>query len=153
MLISIDSYIELDELKEAVMQDNRTVCSGDTFYMQDNYSIELRLSNGETLAARQGNIQYEIFSFGTLFQPEEERFTPNISLMLMNSDHKDLSALSNIRRHAYIITQLKHYDIESITLNGTTFKQGDVRTANTLKAMFAEAEKQTGEFEKYHLLK
>ena len=149
LLIGMESYGILNDIKEAIMKDNRTTNQGDSLYILRNYPIALHLSNGETLSTRQGSIYYEIISTGFLFFPGEEYIMPFMEL-LPESDRKDLSGLSVMQRHAYIVTRLSQYNIESITLDGTTFKLGDVRTANTLKAMFADAEKGTGDTGKYH---
>ena len=149
LLIGMESYGILNDIKEAIMKDSRTTNQGDSLYILRNYPIALHLSNGETLSTRQGSIYYEIISTGFLFFPGEEYIMPFMEL-LPESDRKDLSGLSVMQQHAYTVSRLSRYNIESITLDGTTFKLGDVRTANTLKAMFADAEKATGDTGKYH---
>lgn len=149
LLIGMESYGILNDIKEAIMKDSRTTNQGDSLYILRNYPIALHLSNGETLSTRQGSIYYEIISTGFLFFPGEEYIMPFMEL-LPESDRKDLSGLSIMQQHAYTVSRLSRYNIESITLDGTTFKLGDVRTANTLKAMFADAEKATGDTGKYH---
>lgn len=149
LLIGMESYGILNDIKEAIMKDSRTTNQGDSLYILRNYPIALHLSNGETLSTRQGSIYYEIISTGFLFFPGEEYIMPFMEL-LPESDRKDLSVLSIMQQHAYTVSRLSRYNIESITLDGTTFKLGDVRTANTLKAMFADAEKATGDTGKYH---
>ena len=149
LLIGMESYGILNDIKEAIMKDSRTTNQGDSLYILRNYPIALHLSNGETLSTRQGSIYYEIISTGFLFFPGEEYIMPFMEL-LPESDRKDLSGLSIMQQHAYTVSRLSCYNIESITLDGTTFKLGDVRTANTLKAMFADAEKATGDTGKYH---
>lgn len=149
LLIGMDGYGILNDIKEAIMKDSRTTNYGDSTYIRNDYPIALHLSNGETLSTRQGSIYYEIISTGFLFFPGEEYIMPFMEL-LPESDRKDLSGLSIMQQHAYTVSRLSRYNIESITLDGTTFKLGDVRTANTLKAMFADAEKATGDTGKYH---
>lgn len=149
LLIGMESYGILNDIKEAIMKDSRTTNQGDSLYILRNYPIALHLSNGETLSTRQGSIYYEIISTGFLFFPGEEYIMPFMEL-LPESDRKDLSGLSVMQRHAYAVTQLSRYNIESITVGDYTFQLGDVRTANTLKAMFADAEKATGDTGKYH---
>ena len=152
LLIGMDGYGTIFDLQEALMTDSRTTNYGDSTYIRNDYPIALHLSNGETLSTRQGSVQYSIlipkffFLFGGF---GEEYIMPAIELLL-ESDRKDLSGLSVMQRHAYTVSRLSRYNIESITLDGTTFKLGDVRTANTLKAMFADAEKATGDTGKYH---
>ena len=149
LLIGMESYGILNDIKEAIMKDSRTTNQGDSLYILRNYPIALHLSNGETLSTRQGSIYYEIISTGFLFFPGEEYIMPFMEL-LPESDRKDLSGLSVMQRHTYAVTQLSRYNIESITVGDYTFQLGDVRTANTLKAMFADAEKATGDTGKYH---
>lgn len=149
LLIGMESYGILNDIKEAIMKDSRTTNQGDSLYILRNYPIALHLSNGETISTRQGSIYYEIISTGFLFFPGEEYIMPFMELLL-ESDRKDLSGLSVMQRHAYAVTRLSRYNIESITVGDYTFQLGDVRTANTLKAMFADAEKATGDTGKYH---
>lgn len=149
LLIGMESYGMLDDIKEAIVEDSRTTNQSDSLYILHGYPISLHLSNGETLSTRQGSIYYEIISTGFLFFSGEEYIMPFMEL-LPESDRTDLGGLSAMQRHAYIVTQLSRYNVESITLGDYTFQLGDVRTANTLKAMFADAEKATGDTGKYH---
>lgn len=149
LIIGMDGLGTINDLKKALVADSRTINYGDSTYILRNYPIALHLSNGETLSTRQGSIQYDILIPEFLFFPGKEYIMP-ITGLLLESDRKDLSDLSIMQQHAYTVSRLSRYNIESITLDGTTFKLGDVRTANTLKAMFADAEKATGDTGKYH---
>lgn len=149
LIIGMDGIGTINDLKEALVADSRTINYGDSTYIRNDYPIALHLSNGETLSTRQGSIQYDILIPEFLFFPGKEYIMP-ITGLLLESDRTDLSGLSVMQQHAYTVSRLSRYNIESITVGDYTFQLGDVRTANTLKAMFADAEKATGDTGKYH---
>lgn len=149
LIIGMDGIGTINDLKEALVADSRTINYGDSTYIRNDYPIALHLSNGETLSTRQGSIQYDILIPEFLFFPGKEYIMP-ITGLLLESDRTDLSGRSVMQQHAYTVSRLSRYNIESITVGDYTFQLGDVRTANTLKAMFADAEKATGDTGKYH---
>ena len=149
LLIGMESYGILNDIKEAIMKDSRTTNQGDSLYILRNYPIALHLSNGETLSTRQGSIYYEIISTGFLFFPGKNTSCPSRACC-WKATARTSAAAPSCSNYAYTVSRLSRYNIESITVGDYTFQLGDMRTANTLKAMFADAEKATGDTGKYH---